>query len=65
MFLNCYRLGVGLTTLVVFALILPAAFGQVVEMPTILANNGRHRRHADPQRQRRLYGRHVCNCRHA
>ena len=35
MFLNRYRLGVGLTTLVVFALALPAAFGQVVEMPTI------------------------------
>ena len=35
MFLNRYRLGVGLTTLVVSALCLPAAFGQVVEMPTI------------------------------
>jgi uncharacterized delta-60 repeat protein len=48
MFLNRYRLGVGLTTLVVSALCLPAAFGQVVEMPTISGGWGATAAALDP-----------------
>ena len=35
LFHNCYRLGLGLTALVTFVLVLPAAFGQVVTLPTL------------------------------
>ena len=48
MFFNRYRLGVGLTTLVVSALAFPAAFGQVVEMPTISGGWGATAAALDP-----------------